>query len=239
MRKFLFFCTLFIVLPAISQKHVYSRWSGTLEVGNNIIESDLMDTRTTVFDRLSHPSFGATLDYGIFPFLTVGMAYNNHYLQAKNSTDFFTTQLQQAYPYVEINVLNLLMGNKPTRFGVWLQVGYGVAGYTFANITDPNKINYFPGHSTPYYLNTPGGMAFVTNYGITLDYNISRSVSVGLKVERFEYSKDNLEGITQFNWAGVTNDVVNSALIQLRYKFGSPDKKQVRDCTLIEYFKRK
>ena len=239
MRKLFFLCALLIVLPAISQKHVYSRWSGTLEVGNNIIESDLMDTRTTVFDRLSHPSFGATLDYGIFPFLTVGMAYNNHYLQAKNSTDFFTTQLQQAYPYLEINVLNLLMGNKPTRFGVWLQVGYGVAGYTFANITDPYKIKTVSGHNSLYYLNIPSGMAFVSNSGITLDYNISRAVSVGLKIEYFYYSKDNLEGISFFNLDGVTNDNVNSALIQFRYKFCSPDKKQVRDCTLIEYFQRK
>ena len=124
-------------------------------------------------------------------------------------------------------------------FGVWLQVGCGVTGYSFANIIDPNKMNYISGHAIPYYLNMPNGMATFLNYGISLDYRVSQAISVGLKVERFEYSKDNLEGITFFNWVGVTNDIQNTAMFQFRYKFGRSDKKHVRDCTLIEYFQRK
>ena len=67
---------------------------------------------------------------------------------------------------------------------------------------------------------------------LLLEYNISKSFALGLKGQFRGYNKDYLEQRIQ---KGVTNDNVEMATLQLRYKFCANRKDHTRNINMAEY----
>lgn len=239
-RIFFLFICFQIVNFTFAVEPKYAHWSATIDLGTNFFDGDIKDIHTSFMDKLSHPSLGATIDYAIFPFVSLGFAYNYHYVQADDGTDYFTSNTQQFYPYLSLNLLNLSFQRNPGNFGLWAHVGFGLASYKFTNQTKPEIYYdpYYNGSAHYYYLSNPSKLynSYIIPYGFTLEYKISNQLSLGLQIDRSKYSKDNLEGITQFNWRGVTNDFVTSVMLQMRYKFCPKDQKHLRDRSWSEVF---
>lgn len=240
MKRFIIiFISLHIVNFTFAVEPKYAHWSATIDVGTNFYDGDIKDTHTSFMDKLSHPSLGASVDYTIFPFVSLGFAYNYQHVQANNGTDFFNSNMQHFYPYLGLNLLNLAFKRNLSNFGLLAHVGFGLSKYNFVNQTLPYSYTdpYTSIVRTYYISNTSNGLtSLIIPYGFTLEYKISNHLSLGLQIDRYKYSKDNLEGINQFNWHGTTNDYVNSVLMQMRYKFCSKDKKHMRDCSWSEVF---
>lgn len=218
----------------------HPHWSGTIDVGINFFDGDLNDTHTLFTDRISHPSLGTSVDYAIFPFLSMGIAYNYHFVQANNGSDFFNSNMHQFYPYLGVNLLNLAFQKNPGNFSLWAHVGFGLAKFNFVNQTLPNLYTdpSYPQNVLLYYMsNTTNGLySYVVPYGITLEYKLSNQFSLGLQIDRCKYSMDDLEGINKFNWVGGNKDFLNSTMLQVRYKFCNKERKHLRDCSWAEVF---
>ncbi|MDD4991865.1 MAG: hypothetical protein PHR83_06490 [Paludibacter sp.] len=222
------------IANGFAQSSGYSHWSMTLEAGTVSFNGDIIDTQTSISDRLTHPSIGATVDYTIFPFLSMGLVYNHGYIQANNGTDSFVNNMNTFYPYLGLNLLNLLFEKNKSGFGLWTHIGFGIAGYQFADRVNPDRITQ---GGVEYYIKSEAPFhSYILPFGLTLDYNISNKLAIGVRVERFKYFRDNLEGINQFNYRGTSNDFTNSAMLQLRYKFCTKDSRNMRDCTWNDVF---
>jgi len=64
---------------------------------------------------------------------------------------------------------------------------------------------------------------------LSIEYNFSKPLAIGLKGHYRAYTKDNLEGSTYLNWDGVTNDYVAAGTLYLRYKFNASNKDHLRN----------
>jgi hypothetical protein len=242
-RLILLFMGCFMINITFAKDPSISHWSGTIDLGTNFFAGDIIDSHTSFMDKLSHPSLGASVDYAIYPFVSLGFAYNFHYIQADDGTDYFISNMQHLYPYLAVNILNIMYQRNPGNFGLWVHAGFGFSTYKFINQTKPEIYYdpYFNGSAHYYYTSYPSRQynSYIIPYGLTLEYKISNQLSIGLKIDRYKYAKDNLEGINQFNFYGTKNDYVNSAMLQLRYKFRNKETKHMRDNTWGDVFKAK
>jgi hypothetical protein len=232
----------FIVNISFAKNPGFSHWSGTIDLGTNFFNGDIMDSHTSFTDKVSHPSFGTSIDYTIFPFVSLGFAYNYHYVQADDGTDYFTSNMHQMYPYLGLNILNLMFQRNPENIGLWAHIGFGLSTYKFINQTKPDIYNnLLQNNSAHYYISYPSAIynSYIIPFGVTLEYKISNQFSVDLKIDRYKYTKDNLEGINQFSLYGTKNDYVNSVMLQLRYKFCRMEAKHMRDCPWNDVFNSK
>jgi hypothetical protein len=224
MKRLIFlFVGCLIINFSFAKEPFISHLSGTIDLGTNFFAGDIKDSHTSLMDKLSHPSLGASVDYAIYPFVSLGFAYNFHYIQSDDGNDYFTSNMHNFYPYLALNILNIIYQRNPGNFGLWVHAGFGLSAYKFINQTKPEIYYdpYYNGSARNYYTSYPSKQynSYVIPYGLTLEYNISNKLSIALKIDRYKYSMDNLEGINQFNFYGSQNDYVNSSMLQLRYKF--------------------
>ncbi len=68
-----------------------------------------------------------------------------------------------------------------------------------------------------------------------VEYNFSKHIASGIRFHYRAYTKDNLEGLTHLNWAGVTNDYIAAGQVYLRYKFNVLNKDHKRNIRMEEY----
>ena len=141
-------------------------------------------------------------------------------------------------PFVAINMLNLFnFKRKSAKFGIWATIGAGYASYN-------SKFYDYLGVDISEY---PNARAIYVPVGALIEYNLSKSLALGVKVQYRAHNKDNLEGLGTYygnngsnpkilNYGGVTNDFTGVGTVALRWKFNAINKDHVRNVSMSEYY---
>lgn len=201
-------------------KDGFSHWSLTLETGMNQFDGDMNQSYNNVVPNGHFQfSFGGSLEYTLTPVWGLGFEYYHLPLSASNGAgNFFTSNLNHYNAYFAINFLNLLATRIDTRWGLWATIGGGLATY--------NSFYYF---NDVIESTIKNGLAITVPVGAIVEYNYSKSLAFGAKLQYRSHNKDNLEGDPKYNYAGVTNDFVSLGTVLVRWKFGAKKRQHVRN----------
>ena len=220
-----------------SQNKGFSRWSIWAEYGYNYLDGDINQNITAVLpSSFRETTYGGGLEYALSPIWGLSLSYNYFPLKATNQVPFpvnIETILHSGTVNATINFTRLIFPETKSKFYINGGIGVGFANYTFF-ATDPAT-----GLQSKYILPDTIG-PHVGNAGsipifFSAEYNFSRPVSIGAKVQYVAYTKDNLEGVQKLSSSGVTNDYVAAASVYLRYKFKSVRKSHVRNIRWQDY----
>lgn len=231
MRKHLLLITLLFVTFTISaQNKIHadkSNWSFTLETGINQFDGDMNQNYNSVVPNADFRlSYGGSLEYNFTPVWGLGFEFYHLPLSAKQGNDYFTSNMNHANAYLSINMLNLFSRDIDTRWGIWGTIGGGLGFY--------NSMIY--GNGSTVGIPLKNGLAITVPVGAILEYNYTKSIALGVKLQYRSHNKDNLEGnmvddqgISKYNYKGVTNDFISLATVLVRWKFNANRKDHARN----------
>lgn len=220
-----------------SQNKAFSRWSIWAEYGYNYLDGDINQNLTSVFpNSLRETTYGGGIEYALSPVWGLSLNYNYFPLKATNQIPFpvnIETIMHSGTVNATINFTRLIFPETRSKFYFNGGVGLGFANYTFF-ATDPatglKSKHILPDTIGPHVANAGAIPVFFSG-----EYNFSRPVSAGFKVQYIAYTKDNLEGVQKLSSSGVTNDYVATAALFLRYKFRSISKNHARNIRWQDY----
>lgn len=266
----------------------FTRWSVSLEGGLNAFDGDINQYNKDFFKSVrGRLSGGIAIEHTFNPTISLGLQYyylpvraNSEYRYkspevAANKFQVVEATHNQAYLFLSANLLRAFNKNILTHWGVWANFGLGVA-YFNADYTQWNKrretqewfktvvTTYDPNYPNAEVLsdadNVKNAWALIIPFGLNIEYNFTKNLALGLKINYSIYNRDDLEGTTYkqtenggyvdehgvlqgdgpipvskgLNYAGVTNDAIASAFINLRWKF-NVDRPHTRNITWREY----
>ncbi|MDP4240139.1 MAG: OmpA family protein [Bacteroidota bacterium] len=246
-RILLFIFTSLFIITAYPENKGFSRWSFVPEYGYNYFDGDINQNLTNLFPTsFRNITFGATLEYALTPIWGLGLDYFFFPLRANNNspapiainTDLYTSDFNAT-----LNFTRWIFPNSKSKFYINGSIGIGFAYYTFdVRYANGNKVlasdtyvdQKYNGQIRPILLcqnqqPMKYGLAGSVPVSFSVEYNFSRPLAIGAKVQYRAYTKDNLEGVTNLNWDGVTNDFVAAGTLFLRYKFNSIKKNHLRN----------
>jgi len=228
MKRFLvlIFTTL-LFITAYPENKDFSRWSFTPEYGYNRFDADVTQELIKIIPTsIRQITYGATVEYAMTPIWGLGLDYYYLPLNALNSnyavrlnTILYTTSLNAT-----INFTRFIFPESKSKFYINGSLGLGYAYYNY-NVTPSSNLN----------INRSYGNAVSVPVSFSVEYNISRPIAIGTKVQYIAFNKDDLEGVTALNYKGVTNDFVGVGTIFLRYKFNSINKNHLRNVKMGVY----
>ena len=233
MKKTLIYLLLLsISLPVFSQNRAkMSHWSLTLEGGLNKFDGDIkQDYNDIIPNSAINLSYGASLEYTIYPAWTIGVDYYNLPVNANGFYYSLKNQTRDAGLFTGVNILKAFNRDTKTKWGLWATLGAGLSFYSVdyeTTIDGPVSINSLSGYyGLDYDQHFTDGRALVIPIGAILEYNFSKSLALGTKIQYRAYNKDNMDGR---NYWGVTNDYIALGTLQLRWKFNAKNKEHVRN----------
>lgn len=229
-KHLLFIVLLFISCSTFAQLRKHSdksNWSFTLETGINQFDGDMYQNYNSVVPNGDfHLSYGGSVEYNFTPVWGLGVEFYHLPLSAKQGNDYFTSDLNHFNAYLSINMLNLFSRDIDTRWGIWGTLGGGLAFY--------NSMIY--GNNSTVGIPLKNGLAITVPVGAILEYNYTKSIALGFKLQYRSHNKDNLEGnllddngVSKYNYKGVTNDFVSLATVLVRWKFNANRKDHARN----------
>lgn len=246
-RLILLVVVFFQILLISSQTKKFSRWSFAPEYGYNMFDGDINQLPTNVIPTsVRDITLGGTVEYAFSP--VWGLALDAYYfpLRAVNTTPipiYVNTDLYTSSLNATINFTRWIFPQTRSKFYINGAIGIGYSTYIY-------DVRYNTGTSANPVMGTPlagadinnflifqGGVPLKQGYAVTIpvtfsfEYNFSDPVSLGAKLHYRSYNKDNLEGVTQLNYKGVTNDFIGAGTLFLRYKFHSKSKNHLRNIT--------
>ncbi|MCL2597824.1 MAG: OmpA family protein [Paludibacter sp.] len=268
--------------------HDFTRWSISLEGGLNAFDGDINQFNKDFFQSVrGRLSGGIAIEHTFNPTISLGLQY--YYLPVRANSEYRykspeidATKFQvvesthhQGYLFLSTNLLRLFNKNITTHWGIWANVGIGVA-YFNADYTQWNRRREsqewfktvvttadpeFPNAEVLSDANNvKDAWAMIVPMGLNIEYNFTKNLALGLKINYTPYNRDDLEGSKYkqtenggyvdengklqsdgsgpvskgLNYAGVTNDIIASAFINLRWKF-NVDRPHTRNVTWREY----
>jgi outer membrane protein OmpA-like peptidoglycan-associated protein len=190
-----------------------SHWSVGIKGGINYFRiSASTINRTDQF----HLTLGGMVEYTINPLVGLGVEYMNNPYGCRTNTVDITGGTNDAVLFGSINLSNLLLPNRSgkSKFDVYGKGGFGFAFYNFS--LD--------------HAGTQTDQSAMVTLALNVEYNLSRSLSLGLEGQ-YRYYNWKLEQVNT-----TYNTETANATIGLRYKFGATGKKQhARNISLSAY----
>lgn len=212
---------MFTVIGLCGQQKSLNHWSFTIEVGCNKFDGDVKQSYNDIIpNSKTKVSLGASSEYTINPIWGIGTEFYYLPLRAVSPNYSFSSTMFHLNPYVSVDILNLF-GMPHSRWGVWTSLGGGIAHYNSTLYKNDQKFDEIK-----------DGWALTVPVGLSIEYNISKSFALGLKIEYRSHNKDNLEGTNKKeadggeNFKGVTNDFVSLGTLMLRWKAGKNSIKE-------------
>jgi len=230
--------TTFILIPLSAQKDkAFARWSATVEYGYNYFDGDvnqnLMQLLPASYREIT---INGSVEYAFTPIWGLALDYAYFPLKAENTIPqhvSIATYLHSISLDATINFTRIMFPQANTKFYIIGAVGAGYAYY------ETNPIDLTTGlPPTNVLLNSQGKNFFnAATFPVTfsLEYNLSKPLALGGKVQYRAYNKDNLEGYGSALYKGVTNDFVAAATVYVRYKFGAIKNDHVRNIKMLDY----
>ncbi len=230
MKRLLFiFLSFSIFLSAFSEGKNFSKWSISAEGGINKFDGDVTQAQTNIFPTsYADITFNVNLEYALTPIWGLSVDYSYFPISARTNPGIdIATKLNTYDINATINFTRMIFPQSRSRFYVNGYLGIGYSDYKY--------------NTTPVsYLLAPGyGVAVTVPVAFSLEYNFSRSMAIGTKVQYRAFTKDNLEGVNLYTndpqTHGVTNDFIGSGTLFLRYKFNSKKKSHLRNLTMEDF----
>ncbi|MBP8782951.1 MAG: OmpA family protein [Paludibacter sp.] len=235
-----FFLLLFLYLSVTglySQNKAFSRWSIWAEYGYNYLDGDINQNTSSIFpSSFREITYGGGLEYAFSPVWGISADYSYFPLKAENTIPAqvnISTYLHAATLNATINFTRWIFPETKSKIHILGSVGLGYAYYEYFpidRITGTTPVNVI--------LDNKGrqiGQAGSVPVTFSAEYNFVRPFALGAKFHYRAYTKDNLEGVSNLNWKGVTNDYIAAASVYLRYKFRSVKKDHVRNLRWQDY----
>ena len=222
----------FLQLTAENKKNEFSHWSATIEAGANKFDADIMQKYNEIIpNAVSKISAGASLEYNITPVWSMGLDYYYLPYAAKGSYYSLTGESHNTKFFTAFNVVKMFVPDNKSRLNIWATLGAGISFYGVDYKTNNNGLKNSEGN-TDRNANFNDGRAMNLPVGALVEYNLTKSLALGAKVQYIAYNKDNLDGR---NYWGVTNDFASLGTLQLRWKFNAIKKHHLRNISVNEF----
>lgn len=225
----------------------FAKWSISIEPGLNVFMGDMsIDYGQTFKKPFDHWSLGGTVEYTFNPLFSLGLAYNYNTVACEDEGGSFTSTIHNVYPFVGFNIWNLANRRGRNIVGFWLTAGVGYAHYD-SELTYKNRANSPLFEDTPDIQKEKSSMSSaVMPIGALLEFNITRNFALGLRYQHSLYTMDNLEGGKKlrendpygrknYNYDGVSNDVLANMSLTLRWKFVRSGNEHMRTVAWEEF----
>ncbi|MEA4936961.1 MAG: OmpA family protein [Paludibacter sp.] len=197
----------------------YGRWSISTDAGFSMFNGDLQyDYDLTGI--LKSPNFGVSLEYNLNPEFSLGWSVGGLFFEQEDINEWFSSGGMYTSTYVSADLLSIIRGKKSRLFGLWFSGGIGFAGSYLPKYTTTRPIVPDPVYSVVF-----PPTFFIFPLSLSLEYNISKSYSIGLTARQVYTNTDQMESIYRFEY----NDMWETLGFSLRYKFITKDKKHFRD----------
>lgn len=192
---------MFATFTVPAQNNDLSPWSFTAEYGLSSLDGD--------GDASVQPVYGVSAEYTFLSFAGLSVDYYRFPLQGPA----FSTALNAADVNITINVNRLLFSNKDDKIVLKGFLGYGIASYT-TRYTSP---------TTPSTASTYGSASSFPVVGISVEFALIKTLSLGLKSQFRPFNQNNLEGDPRYNLDNTTNDNIVALTLFVRVKLPAAD----------------
>ena len=248
----LFILSLFL-FPVIAQERQenpqFSKWSVSIDAGLNAFDGDMKATPYNWYQNVRGGlSLGAIVDYTFNPAVSLGLMYNylplsadNHYARGRGNSSLssggFTSTYHLVAPTLSVNIINVISRTVDTKWGLWFSAGMGL-GFFSSNLETVSTVQ---SSGVGIWTEHPQhkGVALAIPIGANLEYNFTKNLAAGLKIQYLTNNRDDLEGDpakeSGYTFEGVTNDFISSAAVNLRWKFGADKNPHIRDVNWETY----
>ncbi len=212
----------------------YNSWSVSGDFGFGLFDGDLNYKPGLEFQQFfgsvfRSPSFNVSIEHNIDPVFSVGWAigankfYKNGYLKRNSTDEHIQFNSFTSSPYISANVLKMILGNRPTNMGVFLSAGVGFAGYSrqFTKMGNDTIVDFITDNQDRIKRrNMTNGvrsaeMSLMIPLGLSAEYNLSRTLSVGAIARFVITNSDYLESISRKS----NVDYWENLSVSVRYKF--------------------
>ncbi|MFV0313541.1 MAG: hypothetical protein ACK5I7_00395, partial [Anaerotignum sp.] len=248
------FC-LFLTLGITAQQQDedrWSRWSIAVEGGINHFDGDISHEKGYVSDVVptanNNLTLGAMLEYNLTPIWSFGVDYYHLPLSGTGGYYSFETLMHNASFFTSFNLTKAFFQHSDTKWGFHANLGLGYSWHTINYQTntdnawrDAEKLgnldSYMREHGDPQVTGAAGvrfddwdvndvkGHSMVVPISLLLEYNLSKSLALGLRAHFRGYNKDNIDGRLRPN----ANDALEMATLGLRFKLGANRKDHLRN----------
>lgn len=192
---------MFATFTVPAQNNDLSPWSFTAEYGLSSLDGD--------GDASVQLVYGVSAEYTFLSFAGLSVDYYRFPLQGPA----FSTALNAADVNITINVNRLLFSNKDDKIVLKGFLGYGIASYT-TRYTSP---------TTPSTASTYGSASSFPVVGISVEFALIKTLSLGLKSQFRPFNQNNLEGDPRYNLDNTTNDNIVALTFFVRVKLPAAD----------------
>lgn len=251
-KNLIIILSLLLTLGLFAQEYRdWSKWSVGVELGGNKFDGDVMMPYNAVIPTaFSKLSAGLQIERNWTPVWSTGLQY--YYLPmegGKHTPDgvkdyafdannnlikgyFFNTKMHNLDLYMAFNLSKHFFKHSTSKWNLWTTLGLGGALYavdyeTIHGTSVPNNSGT-PDHSTSF----DDGATLYFPIGVLAEYNLTKHLALGAKMQYRFYGADNLEGR---DLRGVSNDNVAIASLSLRYKFRAKSKDHLRNVNLATF----
>lgn len=239
-QKLLILILIISSLTVFGQKKSFSRLSLTAEYGYNYFDGDINQNLSSIFPAsIRDVTYGGSLEFALTPVWGISLDYYHFPLRAENFVPriIINTEMETASINATVNFTRMLF---PLAYYKLFLIGSVGAGYSYYKFNPYNPIDRSdPLDSPPTTLLLDNGdavgRAFAVPVSFALEYNFSKSFALGAKVQYRSHNKDNLEGINELNWKGVTNDFVGAGYLYVRYKINAIKRDHLRNIRWNDY----
>ena len=239
-KSFILFLCIISTFGAFAQQYKdWSKWSITLEGGLNRFDGDIHQTYNDVIPNSANKlSWGGSLEYTLTPVWSMGVEYYNLPYKADPKTYYtVNAKMQNVDYFMAFNLQKWFFKHSTSKWGIWAALGAGMAFYDVDYQTANNGKQVDITSKTGVYLidaNTKidNGRALVVPVWGLLEYNFTKNIALGAKIQYRSYNKDNLDGR---NFWGVTNDFLSLGTLQLRWKFCTSNSRHTRNINLADF----
>lgn len=201
----------------------FAHWSLTFDAGFSLIDGDFVQDNVTIIPKSKiRPTGGISLEYSFTPTWSLAGVYTyaNYGVKQKETNDFLL--------YGHMHSLELLLSYDlvdawfPRRntniFSCYLLAGLGMGLYD-SELRMPDAEPKHPRSDGKY------DMAGIITAGIAAEFNVSRSISLGVKGLYHIYTSDKIDSRAR----GTSNDCMEYLSGYLRWKLEGTKKNHVRN----------
>ncbi len=226
------------VIPEIS------RWSLFLHGGFNVFDGDFTSEKR---HSVSAPSIGLGVMYNFNPTWGLGVDYTfrkygvKGYDKEESAATMLDGMMHQADAFITFDIFNAWRPqNKRKIFALDLILGGGAAWYknstyyknlyrlaSDGSIAMPQSFSHHTGNPDPALSGKSSDEKYtccgVLKFGASFEFNVSRSIQLGLRGVYNMYTKDEVDGRAR----GSNNDGIFDTELVLRYKIAAVKKSHV------------
>ena len=207
----------------------FANWSLILDVGFNSFDGDF---NSEMKHPIGYPAVGLGVEYTFTPYVGLGLNYMfDMYrvtgVDGQAAETLLKGTMHKAGLYLPIDLVSCFAPRAQQRlFNLQLIAGGGLAWYT-------NEIYYSERGTTlsvePLSMNGEYKFCPYVNVGVNLEFNIGRSVGLGVRGMYNYFTRDDIDG--RFGGASVNNDGLIDVTLSLRYKINAQKRSHERNIT--------